>query len=420
MKKISFFFLAAITCFGLFSCTKDFVTDHYTFYRPVYKTTDEVKAGIKSSAAIPIENPGKIFVKGNYAFLNEIDKGVHMIDFGNAAAPVNKAFIEIPGCRDIAVRGNYLYADCYTDLVTVDISNPLNVTLRSFINGVFPWRYYGSPIAYDNGKIIVDWIRVDTSIRRQAGAAEPWWGNMPILWGTPMMDGGGTAAANNGGSSNGTGGSMAAFALLGNRMYTVDNSNLKVFNTTNAAVPEYVKNVTLPGWSIETIFPFKEKLFIGSQSGMMIYDAAQPDDPVSLGYFEHVRSCDPVIADDNYAYVTLRSGTECQGFTNQMEVLNISNLLSPQLVKTYLLSNPHGLAKDGSTLLICDGAAGLKVFNAANASNIFETSSVSGIEAYDVIALNGTAVLSAKNGIYFIDYSNPASVTIKGKINTVQ
>lgn len=420
MKQILRLFAVIITATGLSSCTKDFVSEHYTFYRPVYKTTDEVKAGIRSAAPATVTSPGKIFVKGSYAFLNEIDKGVHIIDYSNPAAPVNRAFVEIPGCRDMAVRGNYLYADCYTDLVTVDISNPQNVVLKSFVNGVFPWRYYSSGIAYQNDKIIVDWVKVDTVVRRQPGANLPWWDNMPILFFSPVAFTNGSAAANNGGNTNGIGGSMAAFALLGNRMYTVDNQNLKVFNTSNAAVPVYVKNVALPSWNIETIYPFNDKLFIGSQSGMMIFDVSQPDDPTALGSLEHVRTCDPVIADGNFAYVTLRSGTECQGFTNQLEVLDISNLLDPVLVKTYLLTNPHGLAKDGNTLLICDGADGLKVFNAADVNNIRQTSIISSMETYDVIALNGTAVVSAKDGIYFIDYSNPANVTVKGKINVIQ
>ncbi len=422
MKQILRLFALIITAASVSSCTKDFVSEHYTFYRPVYKTTDEVKAGIKSTAPATITSPGKIFVKGNHVFLNEIDKGVHIIDFSNPAAPLNKAFVEIPGCRDMAVRGNYLYADCYTDLVTIDISNPQNIILKSFINGVFPWRYFGSGIAYDNNKIIVDWVRVDTVVRRQPGENLPWWNDMPILFSdqTAFNTGGGPTAANNGGTANGTGGSMAAFALLGSRMYTVDFQNMKVFNTSNAAVPVYVKNISLPGWNIETIYPFNDKLFIGSQNGMMIYDASQPDDPAALGSLEHVRTCDPVIADGNYAYVTLRSGTECQGFTNQLDVLNISNLLHPVLVKTYLLTNPHGLAKDGNTLLICDGSGGLKIFNAADINNIQQTSAISNLETYDVIALSGTAVVSAKDGIYFIDYSNQANATIRGKINVIQ
>lgn len=407
MRNILQCLTIAILAVATGSCTKEPVFDHYTFYRPVYQTKAEVKANIKSNDPTAIENTGKIFVKNQYVFLNDIDKGVHIIDYSSPATPRNIAFISIPGCRDIAVKDNFMYADCYTDLVTIDISNPQQVNLKSFINGVFPNRF---PYAgNDTGKVIVDWVRVDTSIKRSSGGGWP-----------ELYSGGGLMNAPSAGAGNGTGGSMAAFALMGNRMYTVDNANLKVFNTTNAANPQYVKNVDLGSWRIETIYPFNDKLFIGSQNGMMIYSAANADNPVMLGSFAHATMCDPVIADDNKAYVTLRSGNTCAGINNQLDVLNITDVTSPQLIKTYPLNNPAGLAKDGNKLLICDGDAGLKLFNAAVATNIYPTATISGITAYDVIAINGTAIVSAKDGIYFIDYAAPNQLSIKGKINVQQ
>ncbi len=69
-------------------------------------------------------------------------------------------------------------------------------------------------------------------------------------------------------------------------------------------------------------------------------DATNGKNPSSEGQFAHTRSCDPVIADEKYAYVTLRSGNQCMGFTNQLEILDISDLNSPSLISTYLLTNP--------------------------------------------------------------------------------
>ncbi|MEJ7679189.1 MAG: hypothetical protein WKG06_15310 [Segetibacter sp.] len=123
--------IVLFTCMGLLQgCLKDTSTRTYTLYTPVYKTVDEVRANIKSDAPAPVKNPGKIFVLGNYIFLNEIDKGVHVIDNRNPAAPVNKYFIAIPGNLDLAVKGKILYADNYRDLVTLDISNPDHVQVK--------------------------------------------------------------------------------------------------------------------------------------------------------------------------------------------------------------------------------------------------------------------------------------------------
>src|SRR5215213_4433485 len=112
------------------SCIKDKCTRTYTFYEPVYKTPAEVRANIKSNAARAVERPGKLFIRGNYIFLNETDRGIHIIDNTNHSAPKNVAFIDIPGNVDVAVKGNTLYADSYVDLVTLDITDPLNVSVK--------------------------------------------------------------------------------------------------------------------------------------------------------------------------------------------------------------------------------------------------------------------------------------------------
>ncbi|RYY44635.1 MAG: hypothetical protein EOO06_17820 [Chitinophagaceae bacterium] len=399
-----------LLCFA--GCTKDFTYEKFTFYRPVYETKSAVKAAIKSGQPAAIENPGKIYVKGNYVFLNDLNKGIHVIDYSNPSLPVNKAFINLPGCRDIAVKGNFLYADCYTDLVTVDITNPDNVTLKNFINGVFPNRYYDMGIALDTGMVIMNWIRVDTMVKKETGVQEDWWNGTGIMFSNP----GSLASAGGGSQGNGVGGSMAAFALLDDRLYTVDNSNLKVFNTSSPENPRYVSNVELGSWRIETIFPFKDKLFIGSQNGMLIYSVVNPDRPSYLSAFQHATMCDPVIADGNTAYITLRSGTRCVGIDNQLEVVDIQNILSPQLRRTYPMTRPAGLSKDGNLLLVCDYTAGIKLFDASNPDNLLQKAVLNNIDAYDVIAINGTAIVSATDGIYFIAYS-PTGLTVKGKIN---
>ena len=126
MKKI--WSIAALLLLVFQSCLKDNVSRKTTIYKPVYKTKDEVRANIKSSTPVELTAPGKIFYKDGYIFLNELNKGVHIIDVRNTASPKNIAFVNIPGAVDMAVRGNILYADMYTDLVAVDISNPFPYT----------------------------------------------------------------------------------------------------------------------------------------------------------------------------------------------------------------------------------------------------------------------------------------------------
>ena len=121
VEILSFLFVAVMLTFS--ACIKDTCKQlhTYTYYEPVYKTKEEVRANIKSNPARSIENPGKIYTFGKYIFLNEVDKGIHVIDNTNPSQPKNIFFIDIPGNLDIAVKGNILYADLYTDLVAIDI-----------------------------------------------------------------------------------------------------------------------------------------------------------------------------------------------------------------------------------------------------------------------------------------------------------
>lgn len=388
-------------------CLKDTCNRTYTIFTPVYKTIAEVRANIKNSVPTDVQRPGKMYVIGNTIFLNEVDKGIHVIDNSNPSKPVNKHFIAIPGNVDLAVQGNILYADLYTDLVAIDISNPASIVVKKIVENAFPFRRYANGFVADQSKIIVDWQQSDTTVDCNG----TWFGRPGILFMDAFSS---TASASS--VKAGVGGSMARFSLLNNYLYTVTNSGLNVFSIAQQANPSLINTLNF-GWDIETIYPFKNKLFIGSMSGMFIFNTNDPAKPAQEFVFTHARVCDPVIADDNYAYVTLRSGNQCAGFTNQLDILNIENVASPALVKTYPLTNPHGLSKSDNLLFICDGSDGLKVYNAANVNDLKLVKTFSGFESYDVITYNNTAIVSAKDGIYQYDYSNPNNIIFLSKIN---
>lgn len=397
------------------ACMKDKCTRTYTYYQPVYKTTEEVRANIKSNSPRPVEHPGKLFIRGNYIFLNEIDRGIHIIDNTSPASPKNVAFIDIPGNVDVAVKGNSLYADCYVDMVTIDISNPLNVSVKKYIDNAFPFRRYSNGFMADTNMIISDWIRRDTTVTVDFENGGGFWG---ACRGCFALD---AASMNKSSSPYGAGlsGSMARFSIMNNFLYTVTQDKLNVFDIAQPNNPQFSNTVNL-GLSIETIYPFKDKLFIGSATGMFIYGTQNAYSPNKLGTFDHARVCDPVIADDNYAYVTLRSGGTCAGFSNQLDILNINNITFPSLVRTYQLTNPHGLSKDGNFLFICDGKDGMKIYDATDAYNLYLIKRIENIETYDVIAYNNVALVVAKDGLYQFDYTDIKNIQLLSKIGYKQ
>jgi hypothetical protein len=86
------------------------------------------------------------------------------------------------------------------------------------------------------------------------------------------------------------------------------------------------------------------------------------------------------------------------------------------LVKSYPLTNPHGLSKEGNTLFVCDGTAGLKVYDATNINSLQLLTTVSGINTYDVVAYNGVAIVVTKDGLYQYDYTNRSNLKLLSKI----
>jgi hypothetical protein len=190
-------------------------------------------------------------------------------------------------------------------------------------------------------------------------------------------------------------------------LFTIDDSNMYVFDLEDGTTPELINEIYI-NWGIETIFPFKDKIFIGSQSGMYIYDVQNPTTPIQLSVYEHIFSCDPVVANDSLAFVTLRDGNLCRtDFSNQLEVIDIKDLTSPKLLHVYEMKHPHGLGIRNHDLFICDGAYGLKWFDYEELDKINQNQLAhqKNIHAYDVIPIGDLLIMIGTDGLYQYDIS---------------
>ena len=336
----------------------------YASYRPLLMARATLEGSVAAVAPQALHNTGKIYVRGNYVFVNEKYEGIHIIDNRDPASPRPVSFLRIPGNVDLAVRGNLLYADNGPDLVTIDISDPAQAKPAGRVRNAFrelPMPELG-PIeeAYQPGKrpataVVVGWHKL------AADEVIPYQVTYPVYrnWGLTFFSAASATAKADGGT--GKGGSLARFAIVGQTLYTVDESSLRVFDLQNPALPVAGKEVSL-GFGLETIFPQDHYLFLGTQSGMYIYDVATPSAPQRVAFYQHMISCDPVVVDGKYAYVTLRTGRTCGGgIANVLEVIDLSTLSRPYLVRSYPMTNPGGLGAENNRLYVCDD--GLKVFD---------------------------------------------------------
>lgn len=409
MKTLKFLTLATVLLLGLQSCVKDQCKREVTYIKstPIYKSLSEIRANIESEEARELASPGKIYFYNNYIFINETREGIHIIDNSNPATPNNLGFLAIPGNVDISVKNDILYADNYTDLLTIDISDVRNATLLKRTENVFP--NFGTDT---NGDLLVyfEYEEVTEVLDCESTGNGGPWIQEDVLFNSVDASGKGNAPG-----GTGVGGSLARFTITDGYLYTIDQWDLDVYDLSQANCPALVNTINL-GWDIETIYASDQKLFFGSNSGMTIYDISNPATPTYLSGYAHWTACDPVYVKDNYAYVTLRTGTLCNGSSlNQLDLIDISNIENPVLVESFPMDNPHGLSGKGDHLFLCEGTNGLKTFDISQPlvldQNLLDHKTDRA--ATDVIVLPGdqnVLLVIGEDGFYQYNFDDPATL----------
>jgi hypothetical protein len=416
LKSLLFVGIIAV----LFSSCQEKIVDRYLVNVPVYMDRHEFKNAVKVSNSQDIVQPGKIYFKDNYIFINESLKGIHIIDNSNPSSPAFLSFISIPGNVDMAIKDSILFADSFIDLVALDISDIHNIKEVGRVDSIFP---YSLPPLVDNEQlpigevdlnkgIVVGWEvkeveeKVESQNRNLLFLERANWALADVAVNSKIN------YSSNGSNSMSVGiaGSMARFTIYDNFLYTIDQYNLKVFDIDELTSPLLVYDQYL-GWNVETVFQYNKKLFFGTQTGMIIYDLTNPANPSYISTYNHVRSCDPVVVEDNYAYVTLRAGNLCGEATSQLDVINVSNIQNPKWEQSYPMEEPYGLGIDNKTLFICDGSAGLKVFDAENPKSLVKIAWFKEVNAFDVIPFNGLLMMIGTDGLYQYDYTGPENIS---------
>ena len=138
---------------------------------------------------------------------------------------------------------------------------------------------------------------------------------------------------------------------------------------------------------------------------MYIYDISNAGNPKQLSYFEHVMACDPVVADDNFAYVTLNSNNQrCWRWTNELQIIDISDMSNPTLIKNYQMEGPQGLGIKNDSLWICDN--GIKLYDVSDKENITLLYHNSTIPAHDIIINQNLLLTIGEDGFHQLELKN--------------
>lgn len=213
----------------------------------------------------------------------------------------------------------------------------------------------------------------------------------------------------------GRGGSLARFAVTSSHLFSVDDESLNVYQIMENGSLEKVNSAPL-GAGVETIFATDHWLYIGTNDAMITYDITNPASPHFVSEYSHFVACDPVVVQDTLAFVTLRT-SRCRATNlNSLDIINIKNPQFPTLLSNYTLESPYGLGVDGDLLFVCEGDAGLKIFDVSNPYNAMLIRKYSDVNAFDVIPNNGVLILTGSEGVTQYDYTDHEAII---KLSTI-
>ena len=411
MKKLFLFLIVAGT---FVSCERKYSeTITYQVNEPVYMTAEAFRSSVAvTDEKHAVTGGGKICFYDGYLYISESGTGIHIIDNRNPSYPYAVGFIKLLGNADLAIRNNLLYADAFANLAWFDISNPAKPQLKGILENVFPeilppvdnnfgydYEEVHSPEAKSKG-MIVGWklTKKTKEIERRHYYDDGL--RQELYDGAPK-------------SSNGINGSMSRFGLYKDYLYAVINGQMSIFDLSGETPSKAIENMYIQ-WNVETIFSYKDNLFFGTPNGLLIYSVADPLAPKYCSFIGHVYGCDPVVVENNLAYVTVRAGNACGQNNNLLFVVDVRNVYSPYEIASYAMTNPKGLGIDKGTLFLCDD--GLKIFKADNPQTIIanQLAHYKGMDGFDVIPFDNVLMMIAEDGLYQYDYSDLRNITELG------
>jgi hypothetical protein len=94
-------------------------------------------SGIETIEPQPVINQGAIVKVGNFLFINDRKRGIHVVDNSQPGSLFYLLFWKIPGNETFTINENYLYADNGPHMLVINISDFNDIKYESYIENVF-------------------------------------------------------------------------------------------------------------------------------------------------------------------------------------------------------------------------------------------------------------------------------------------
>ena len=215
----------------------------------------------------------------------------------------------------------------------------------------------------------------------------------------------GASTTTGGTGETGVAGSTARMVIVNDFLYAIADDKIQLFTINTPSMPNPWAKVTVD-WDIQTLFPYNDYLLVGAADGIHILDNNDPANPYLVGDLTHARTIDPVVANEGYAYVTLKNDPLADNqVDDQMNVVDLADVTDPKLDKVISMESPEGLSVVNKRLFVCDGPAGLKQYNLDDPANPQFVDVIGNVNCNDVIAFGGILYAITDTSLRQYDYS---------------
>ncbi|MGC9781045.1 MAG: hypothetical protein HZR80_17510 [Candidatus Heimdallarchaeota archaeon] len=196
--------------------------------------------------------------------------------------------------------------------------------------------------------------------------------------------------------------------ISGTTIFCGTSAGLEIIDISNINNPNSLSNVDV-GHTVSLALSGNYIYLASKGVGITSIDISNVNNPVEEDTLALSNDPNDIAVEGNYAYVSIG--------TSGFEVVDISNPLSMFSAAVQDTSNANGIAINGTTCIVADLIAGMKLYNISNLESITLLNSIlqSGTNVTD-IAVDGDEIYAAvkEDGIYLLNASDLTDVTLTG------
>lgn len=215
----------------------------------------------------------------------------------------------------------------------------------------------------------------------------------------------------------GTAGSMAKFTIVGQNLLVLQPGSIIQYTIEADGDLTYIRELVIFSGNLETIFPYGDKVLVGSSDQVYFlgFDSQNILDIIST--YRHITACDPVVASNGIAFSTLRSNNCRFNSDEVLEIIDISDIGEPKLIKSYRTEAPYGLTINEQNLFVCE-RGGVAMYDVSDPQNILPKgfTQFTGERPLDIIHTQGYLIVRTDKNIYNMSYTSSGILTILAKI----